>query len=672
MDYKQLAQAIIDNIGGRSNVKSVVHCATRLRFTLNDVSLADTDKISKLKGVLKVVNAGGQYQIVIGPDVPQVYQQIISIGHFEAAEAVADDEAEKEDTRSPLSRVLEAIASIFQPIIPAITGAGLLKAAMALCTTFGWLENGSQTYVILNAMADAAFYFLPILLAASCAKKFKCNQGTAMALGGILVYPGLTDLMKTVAANGSAIAAAGSAEAAVAAGTVAEGAATSIKLFNIIPVQVVTSYASSVIPIILGVILMSYVEKLVQKICPKAFKFFFVPFFSLTIAGILTLTILGPLGTWASDLIQIFFTWLKGTAPWIVPTVVGIFSPLLVMTGTHYGLIPIGTNNLTTAGHDAVVGPGMLVSNTAQGAAGLAVAFRSKNPETKQLASSAGFTGVLGITEPVLYGVNLRYTFPLYAAMIGGGVGGLFLGLTGVERFGAGSPGLLVLPVYLPTAEAAALGFTMSNFVCALIGVVIAMLVSFIACWIMFGIWAKKGKLDPKELGRVVESAGIIVEETKEEETKDNETVIYAPVEGELVDLTTIKDEVFSSLAMGNGVAISPVKGEVKAPFDGIITTFFPTGHAIGMEADNGAEILIHVGMDTVSLDGEGFVPQVKEGDRVKKGQLLLKFDMDVIKAHGLETITPVVLTNTDDLQSVSPVKSGKVTEKDVIISFEK
>lgn len=201
----------------------------------------------------------------------------------------------------------------------------------------------------------------------------------------------------------------------------------------------------------------------------------------------------------------------------------------------------------------------------------------------------------------------------------------------------------------------------------AVIGVAIAMLVSFIACWIMFGIWAKKGKLDPKELGRVVESAGTIVEETK-----DNETVIYAPVEGELVDLTTIKDEVFSSLAMGNGVAIRPVKGEVKAPFDGIITTFFPTGHAIGMEADNGAEVLIHVGMDTVSLDGEGFVPQVKEGDRVKKGQLLLKFDMDVIKAHGLETITPVVLTNTDDLQSVSPVKSGKATEKDVIISFEK
>lgn len=468
MDYRQLAGDIIEGIGGKSNVSSVVHCATRLRFTLKDATLADTDKISSLKGVLRVVNGGGQYQIVIGPDVPQVYQEVIAMGGFETSGAITEEETQKEDKRSPLSRLLESVASIFQPIIPAITGAGLLKAVMALCSTFGWLESGTQTYVILNAMADAAFYFLPLLLAASCAKKFRCNQGTAMALGGLLVYPGLTALMSE---------------------------ASSIKLFGLIPIQIVTSYASSVIPIILGVWLMSYVERFVQRVCPKAVKFFFVPFFSLTIAGISTLAVLGPIGTWASELIQIFFHWLKNTAPWIVPTVVGIFSPLLVMTGTHYGLIPIGTNNLTTVGHDAVVGPGMLVSNTAQGAAGLAVAVRSKNPDTRQLAASAGFTGVLGITEPVLYGINLKYTFPLYAAMIGGGAGGLFLGITGVERFGAGSPGLLVLPVYLPTAEAAALGFTMSNFVCAIIGVVIAMLVSFAACWILFGIWAKKARV---------------------------------------------------------------------------------------------------------------------------------------------------------------------------------
>lgn len=627
MDYRQLAGDIIESIGGKSNVSSVVHCATRLRFTLKDATLADTEKISSLKEVLRVVNGGGQYQIVIGPDVPQVYQEVIAMGGFETSGTITEEETQKEDKRSPLSRLLESVASIFQPVIPAITGAGLLKAVMALCSTFGWLESGTQTYVILNAMSDAAFYFLPLLLAASCAKKFRCNQGTAMALGGLLVYPGLTALMSE---------------------------ASSIKLFGLIPIQIVTSYASSVIPIILGVWLMSYVERFVQRVCPKAVKFFFVPFFSLTIAGIGTLAVLGPIGTWASELIQIFFHWLKNTAPWIVPTVVGIFSPLLVMTGTHYGLIPIGTNNLTTVGHDAVVGPGMLVSNTAQGAAGLAVAVRSKNPDTRQLAASAGFTGVLGITEPVLYGINLKYTFPLYAAMIGGGAGGLFLGITGVERFGAGSPGLLVLPVYLPTAQAAALGFTMSNFVCAIIGVVIAMMVSFAACWILFDIWARKGKLDPEELGKV---------ELKQD--------IYAPVEGELVELTSIEDEVFSSLTMGKGVAINPAKGEVRAPVEGVVTTFFPTGHAIGIQGDNGADILIHVGMDTVSLNGEGFEPAVKEGDHVKRGQLLLKFDREVISSHNLSAITPVVVTNTEDLKAVTPVVSGAVTEKDVVIRFE-
>ena len=653
MSYKQLASDIIENIGGKSNVKSVVHCATRLRFTLNDQSKANTDKISNLNGVLKVVNAGGQYQIVIGPDVPQVYQEVVTLGGFEPGNE--SDGHESEDKRSKLSKVLEGIASIFQPIIPAITGAGLLKAVMALCSTFGWLKGGSQTYVILNAIADAAFYFLPLILAASCAKKFKCNQGTAMALGGVLVYPQLTTLMTSVSSVNKAVKAAGSYETALAAGTIVEGAATSIKLFGFIPVQVVTSYASSVIPIILGVWVMSYVEKFMQKYCPKAVKFFFVPFFSLTIGAILTLSLLGPIGTWASEFIQVFFTWLKNTAPWIVPTVVGIFSPFLVMTGTHYGLIPIGTNNLTTAGHDAVVGPGMLVSNTAQGAAGLAVALRSKNPDTKQLASSAGLTGVLGITEPVLYGVNLKYMFPLYAAMIGGGVGGLFLGLTGVERFGAGSPGLLVLPVYIPTEQALALGFTMNNFVFAVIGVAIAMLVSFVSCWIMFGIWAKQGKLDPKELG----------------ETKKVDNNIYAPVEGETVELSKVEDEVFSSLAMGNGIAINPSKGEVKAPLDGEVTVLFPTGHAIGIKGDNGAEVLIHVGMDTVTLNGEGFDVKVKQGDRIKKGQVLVNFDIDFIKSKKLSTITPVIVTNTSSLKEVVPHDAGKVTNDDVIINIK-
>lgn len=643
MDYIALAKAILENIGGNENVKSVVHCATRLRFTLLDAAKADTEKIGKLKGVLKVVNAGGQYQIVIGPDVPRVYQEVISLGGFEAHAGVEDAEAEKEDKRSPLSKLLESIASIFQPVIPAITGAGLLKAILALCTTFHWMDNGSQTYAILNAMSDAAFYFLPILLAQSCAKKFKCNQGTAMALAGFMIYPSFVTLLK---------------------GTEA------VTMFGFLPITKAT-YTSSVIPIILGVWFMSYVERIVQKYCPKAVKFFFVPFLSLFIGGIVTISALGPIGAWASDLIQMFFSWLKDFAPWLVPTVVGIFSPLLVMTGTHYGLIPIGTNNLGTVGHDAVVGPGMLVSNTAQGAAGLAVALRSKNPDTKQLASSAGVTGVLGITEPVLYGINLRFMFPLYAAMIGGGVGGLFLGLTGVERFGAGSPGLLVLPVYLPTEAAQALGFTMSNFFFAILGVAIAMLVSFIACWILFGIWAKKGKLDPSETGKAKE----IIEE-KESSTFSSEknmkdVLLAAPLVGEAIELTKVEDEVFSSGAMGEGIAIVPAEGKVYAPCDGVISTFFPTGHAIGITAENGAEVLIHVGMDTVELNGEGFTPKAEEGDRVKKGQLLLEFDMAVIQAKGYKLATPIVVTNADDFKNIFILATGNVSAQNDIIKVE-
>ena len=636
MDFKQLASTILENVGGKENVKSVVHCATRLRFTLFDSSKANKEVLGKTKGVLKVVDAGGQFQIVIGPDVPQVYQEVVALGNFETSAPVEDAKAEADDNRSKLSKVLEGIASIFQPVIPAICGAGLLKAVLALCSVLKWIDTSGQTYIILNAMSDSAFYFLPILLAQSCAKKFKCNQGTAMALAGLLVYPTFIALLKGEEA---------------------------VKIFNLIPVTKAT-YTSSVIPIILGVWFMSYVEHFVQKYCPKAVKFFFVPFFSLVIGGVVTICALGPIGAWLSNLIQLFFSWLKGVAPWLVPTVVGITSPLLVMTGTHYGLIPIGTNNLVAVGHDAVVGPGMLVSNVAQGAAGLAVAVRSKDPEVKQLASSGGITGVLGITEPVLYGINLKYTYPLYAAMIGGGVGGLFLGLTGVERFAAGSPGLLVLPVYLPTEQALEAGFTMSNFYCAVVGVVIAMVVSFVSCYIMYGIWEKKGNTE------AIETTSTEPTTVQEVVTDTNDDVICAPCKGEVVALSDVKDEVFSSGAMGKGVAINPSEGKIYSPCDGTISVFFPTGHAIGLQATNGAEVLIHVGMDTVNLNGKGFTPKAKAGDTVKKGQLLLEVDLDEIKNAKLSAITPLIITNTADMKDViaTDAKTANVGDKLITI----
>lgn len=352
MDFKELAASILANVGGKENVDKVVHCATRLRFTLKDETKAQTDALKKTKGVLSVINAGGQYQVVIGPDVPQVYQQVIALGGFESAAPVEDEKAAKEDHRSKLSQVLESIASIFQPIIPAITGAGLLKAFMALFVTLGWLDNTTQTYTILNAFADSAFYFLPILLGASAARSFKCNQYVAMALGGVLLYPQFITLL---------------------------GGEEAVHLFGLPVTQ--ASYSSSVAPILLGVWFMSIVEHFVQKISPQAIKFFSVPLASIFVAGTVTVIVLGPIGTWIGDLI---------------------------------------------------------------------------------------------------------------AAMVGGGVGGLYLGITGVGRYASGSPGLLVLPAYIG-------GDGMGNFINACIGTVIAMVVSFIVCFMLYTVWQKQGKLDESE-----------------------------------------------------------------------------------------------------------------------------------------------------------------------------
>ena len=609
MDFKELAGLILRHVGGKTNVKSVVHCATRLRFTLKDEKQADTDALKKTKGVLSVVNAGGQYQIVIGPDVPQVYQEVLLLGGFEAAAPVDDPQAEAADNRSKLSKILESIASIFQPIIPAITGAGLLKAIMALCSSTGILKSGTQTYIILNAMADAAFYFMPVLLAASCARKFKCNQGNAMALAGILVYPAFIQLL---------------------------GGKDAVTFLGFLPITKAV-YVSSVIPIILGVWFMSYVERYVQKVSPRAIKFFSVPLISLLVGGTVTITVLGPIGSWVSGLINSLFTWMNASIPWLVPTVVGIFSPLLVMTGTHYGLIPIGTNNLATVKWDSVV-IGMLPSNVAQGAAGLAIALRSKNPETKQQASSAGLTAVLGITEPVLYGVNMRFTFPLYAAMIGGGLGGLYLGLTRVVRFAGGSPGLLVLPAYIPPAEAAELGYTMTNLVNAIIGgVVIAFVGSWVACNVLYDIWLKKGKIPPEETGKIQ-----AVPEMPDD-------ALVAVANGKFIGPEDMKDEMFSQQAMGQTVAVEPSDGTISAPANGILEMIFETGHAFGMRMADGTGLLVHIGVDTVNLKGEGFTVLKKQGDIVKAGEPVIRVDLEVLKKAGYSSQTMLVITEPAD-----------------------
>lgn len=598
MDYKSLAKTILNDIGGKENVISFTHCATRLRFNLKDDSKVDKKHLDQTSGVMGIVSKGGQFQVVIGSDVPNVYRELNMLGNFEGT----DGEKNENDDRSSLSKVLDIVAGIFTPILPAITGAGILKAFMALLVAFGWIDKTSQTYSILVVFSDAAFYFLPFLIAYSAARKFKCNAVMAMSIAGILLHPDFAAMIKNVKETGEALR------------------------FIGIPVTPAT-YSSSVIPIILTVWLMSYVEPIADKISPKAVKFFTKPLITLVITGTVAITVLGPLGTIIGDGIAAGISFLDNYASWLVPLIIGAVSPFLVMTGTHYGLIPIGINNIATAGFDTIVGPGMLGSNIAQGGAAFAVALKTKNKLLRQEAYSSGITAVCGITEPALYGVNLKLKKPLIAVSIGGAAAGLYLGIMGVGRYTSGSPGLLALPGYIGTE-----GFT--NITHAIIGSAIALVVSFIATLII-------GFEEPKE--------SELVSEVNSEKKGVKSEVLCAPVKGKVISIEEVSDPTFAEKILGDGAAIIPETGLIVAPSDAAVDTMFDTNHAVSLVTDGGAEVLIHVGIDTVKLNGKHFKAMVKNGDRVKTGQPLIEFDIDKIKEEGYDTTTSIVITNYKD-----------------------
>ena len=624
MNYENLAKSILEKVGGEQNVSNLTHCATRLRFNLKDNTKANTDSMKALNGVMGVVEKGGQYQVIIGNDVNNVYKEIMKISNLEGKE----NSSEEVDDRKPIAKVIDTITGIFTPILPAITAAGMMKAVLALLSAFKLLTADSQTYQVINFMADAAFYFLPILLASSAAKKFKCNQYLAMMLGGMLLHPTFVSMVNN-----------------------AKEAGTSIGVFGL-PISL-ASYSSSVLPIILGVWFMSYVEPIADKISPKAIKFFTKPLITALVTGIVLLVAIGPIGYIVSDKVGLAIKTLESYASWLVPTLIGGLTPLLVMTGTHYGLIPIGINNRMTMGYDTIIYPGMLASNVAQGGAALAVAFKTKNSEIKQLASSAGITGVCGITEPALYGVNLRFKTPLYAAMIGGAVGGLFLGIFRVCNYSGGSPGFLTLPSYIG-------GESMMNFVYACIGAVISVVVSFIACLALYK--------DPKEENTKEEV--VVKEEEASKKPLVNKITVASPIKGDIVPLNKVNDETFASEMMGKGVAINPKEGKVVSPINGKVQMLFKTKHAIGLKSDEGAEILIHIGMDTVQLEGKHFTAHVKDGDTVKIGDTLVEFDMEAIKNEGYELVTPIIVTNTMDYLEVISIDKKEVNPGDTIISI--
>lgn len=608
MNYQELAQTIIEKIGGEKNISGLTHCATRLRFNLKEEGKAQTDLLKQTDGVMGVVSKGGQYQIIIGSDVSSVYKEILKEIPVLDGEHV---EANEKDERGTASKIIDTITGIFTPILPAITAAGMLKAVLSLLVVFNAIDKTGQTYIIIDFMADSAFYFLPILLAASSAQKFKTNMYLAMMVGGILLHPNFVGMVNAIKEAG-------------------EGG---IHLFGL-PISAVT-YGSSVIPIILAVWFMSFVEPMADKVSPKAIKFFSKPLITIAIVGTVSLVVVGPLGYFISDAISNGIKALENFSPWLVPTIIGSLTPLFVATGTHYGLVPIGINNRMTSGYDSVIYPGMLASNLGQGAASLAVGVKSKDSSIKQLAASAGLTGLFGITEPALYGVNLRFKTPLYAAMIGGGFGGLFMGITRVKNFTGGSPGLLTLPSYIGDD-------TLKHLYMACIGAAISIVLSFVISYILYR--------DP-----VTETSKTTIKNS-EGNTISKENVItevVTPIKGEVVDLKEVEDGMFSEEILGKGFAVKPIEGVVYAPVSGTVTAVFDSKHAIGLTSDSGLELLIHIGIDTVKLNGVGYEYFVEKGQNIKIGDKLIEFDLEKISEKGYNIITPVVLTNSTDFGDI-------------------
>lgn len=609
MDYQKLAQEILEKVGGKSNVNSLTHCATRLRFVLNDNGKANAEDIKAMKGVVGVANSGGQFQVIIGSDVAKVYQPIKDI-------VGAGENTQESTPQRPLDKILAIISGIFTPILPVITAAGMIKAVLSLLVVFKVVTTEDQNYQILNFIGDAGFYFLPVFLGATAAKQFKTNQYLGMLMGAILLHPTFTTMVAAFKEGGDAIS-----------------------LFSI-PFTA-TTYSSTVIPIILSVWFMSYVEKFADKISPKAIKFFSVPLIVALVTSVVTFSLLGPAGAIIGQWLGDFFKWLESFGGWVVPTIVGIFSPFLVMTGTHYGLVSIGINNRMTLGYDTVAQPGMLASNVSQGGAALAIAFKTKDPDKRALASSAGITAVFGITEPALYGVTLQNRAALIGTMVSGGIVGFFLGIFNARNFSGGSPGLLTLGSYIGDN-------TLKYFYTALIGLILAVVISFVITFILY-------KEDAQE-------------SVKEKETVNVTNDLAAPVSGKVIPLEQVKDETFASGMLGQGVAIEPTDNIIYSPIEGTVETIFETKHAIGLKSADGLELLIHIGMDTVNLKGDGFKQLIEVGQKVQIGTPLMEVDFAKIKAAGYEIVTPMVITNAPENLSLNVVSNEEAHHGDILV----
>ncbi|UOQ84487.1 beta-glucoside-specific PTS transporter subunit IIABC [Gracilibacillus salinarum] len=638
--HKEVAKQVVDKIGGAKNVDQAWHCVTRLRFNLNDKDKVNMEEIKNIDGVMGAQFSGDQFQVIIGNHVSDVFAEVESLVG-ESGEGKKSGEKQ-----NIVSLIMDFISGIFTPILPALAGAGLLKGFNALFVTVGWLSDQSDTYMVLNAIGDSVFYFLPFFLAVSTARKMRTNEYLALIVAGTLMYPTFIDAYNAIQETGKET--------------------IDFLGWGIINIPLL-NYDTSVIPIILSVVLLKYVFDLVKKVIPSAIQLMFAPMITFLIVIPIALWIVGPLGTNVGNFVSDIFNWLFDYSGLFAGLLLAGFMPLIIMTGMHYAFAPIAITSMATVGYDAMVIPMMFISNVAQAGAALGVAVITRNKQMKQLGVSSSISAAIGITEPAMYGVNMKLKKPFVLAMISAGILGAFAGWYGLKAYAmAGIIGIFAIPLFAdPTGESAGLIVSVILFILALV-------IPFILVLIF-----RFKDVEDSNLPTVSKP-----EEEKEEKTEETaaaskptgkEIMVQSPLKGTIVPLTEVSDPTFSQEIMGKGIAIEPEENRVIAPISGSIMVFPDSKHAIGIKGDNGEEILIHIGIDTVSLKGEHFEGFIQEGDRVEVGQALVEFDREAIRDKDIPTVTMIVVTNTAEYLDVLPItEQGPIFEGEHLLTLIK
>ncbi|WP_447408979.1 PTS cellobiose/arbutin/salicin transporter subunit IIBC [Weissella confusa] len=617
-DFKKLASSVVDAVGGVGNVTNLTHCMTRLRFILKDEAKASDETVKNIPGVMGLVKQGGQYQIIIGNNVAAAYKEILALGVDGGTTVDASEQPKQKWTLKRVGMtILDAIIGTMTPLIPAIIGGSMVKLLAMLLLMTGVVGETNSTYVLLNTIGDAAFFFLPILVAVSASKKFGTNTYLAVAIAGLMVHPVFMDLMAKAA----------------------EGQAVTLAMLPITSVK----YTYTIIPAIVMSWLLRYIEAGVDRITPLVTKNFLKPMLILLVGAVIAISIVGPAGVWLGNGISAVVYGIHGKLGWLAVAIVGAIWPLLVMTGMHRVFTPTIVTTIAETGSEAMVMPSEIGANMSLGGVSLAVAFKTKNRELRQTALAAASSALIaGITEPALYGVAIRLKRPMIASVITGFIAGAVAGLAGLASHSMAAPGLFTSVQFIDKDNP-----TSILWIAAVMA--ISVVVSF-ALTLILGF------------------EDIPVEDDEADMVTPASVKLMAPMKGAVMGLHDVADEVFSKGLLGKGMAIEPVDGKVVSPIAGTVTTVFPTKHAIGLTDDHGMEVLIHVGLDTVSLNGEPFEALVAAGDRVEVGTELLQADLDAIKAAGLPTTTVVVITNTDEFKDVTPVEPGNVSFKDHVM----